>query len=316
MTIQQLEYIVAVDKYRHFVTAAEKCFVTQATLSMMIKKLEDELNVKIFDRTKHPVITTQSGKKIIEQARIILKECSRMKELVNEENSKIEGEIRIGIIPTLSPYLLPLFLKRFTNKYPDLRLHISELTTNDIIEKLKTGKLDSGIIALPSDEEDIVENSLFTEEFVIYSPFKNYSQKYLHTSEIDLNRLWLMDEGHCMRNQVIKLCRLKNHSKYNRKLDLATSSIETLVRIVNTNEGLTVLPYLAIKYLPKSYLQHIYHFKPPVPARRIGLVSFRYFTKGNILKALKEEIINSLPDKIFSKVTKKIIKVRMSELKT
>lgn len=310
MTIQQLEYIVAVDKYRHFVTAAEKCYVTQATLSMMIKKLEDELNIKIFDRTKHPVVTTPLGKKIVAQARIILKEFGRLNEIVIEEAKDFQGEIKIGIIPTLAPYLLPLFLKNFTEKYPDIRLQINEQTTSVIVEKIRNGSLDAGIIALPTDEQDMVELPLFTEEFVIYSPH-NYQKKYLNISDIDIKKLWLMEEGHCLRNQIIKLCRLKKINKNNQRLNFTASSIETLIRVVNANNGLTVLPYLATHSLPKTGLRNIYYFRSPVPARKIGMVSFRYFTKENILKAIKNEIINSLPKKIVNNQNQKIIKAKI-----
>ena len=311
MNLQQLDYIIAVDRYRHFVTAAEKSFVTQATLSMMIKKLEEELGVRIFDRSKQPVVPTLAGAKIIAQAKIVIKEASRIRELVTEESALLSGELKIGIIPTLAPYILPLFLKKFLSKYPEIKLQISELTTDEIIHRIKLSQLDAGILAVPLAEPDLVEIPLFNEEFVIYSSQKacGLKKKHLLPAELDINTLWLIEEGHCLRNQVINLCDLKLSERRIHKFDLSASSIETLKKVVDLNEGVTVLPYLALNDLTKEQLKNVRYFKPPVPVRKIGLVSFRYFVKEKLLDALREEILNSVPEDMLSERNKTVVRI-------
>ncbi|MFN4145960.1 MAG: LysR substrate-binding domain-containing protein [Runella sp.] len=298
MNLQQLEYIVALDRHRHFVTAAEHCHVTQATLSMMIKKLEDEFEIKIFDRNKQPVVPTEIGQKIIAQAEIVLKETQRIKEIAQTEVAHIKGELRVGIIPTLAPYLLPLFLGKFLKNYPTVKLQVSELTTDVIIEKLKRNQLDAGLLAVPTHDANLVEIPLFREPFVVYSsPQVVHSpKKYLLPSDLDTDRLWLLEEGHCLRQQVINLCELKVHERAVHQFDLSASSIETLKKVVDMNEGLTILPYLSLKDLTEGQQKRVRFFKPPVPFREIGLVCFRYFSKEKIVQALKNEILRSLPN--------------------
>jgi LysR family hydrogen peroxide-inducible transcriptional activator len=300
MSIQQLEYIIAVDRFRHFVTAAQHCHVTQATLSMMIKKLEEELQIRIFDRSKQPVVPTEIGQKIIAQAKVVLRETEGILDIVQNETTSVQGELRIGIIPTLAPYLLPLFLDRFLRKYPDIKLQISELTTDVIIERIKHNQLDAGLLAIPVNQADLVEIPLFHEEFVVYSSQKSMHprKKYLLPSDLNVDKLWLLEEGHCLRNQVVNLCELKVHERNIHQFDLSASSIETLKKIVDLNEGITVLPQLCLKDLNKKQMTHVRYFKAPVPVRKIGMVSFRYFVKEKMLDALNEEILNCLPEEM------------------
>lgn len=311
MNLQQLEYIVAVDRHRHFVTAAEHCHITQATLSMMIKKLEEELNSKIFDRSKHPVVPTETGAKIIEQAKVILKEAERLKNISETEQDAAVGELRVGIIPTLAPYLLPLFLQKFLARYPYIKLQISELTTDVIIERIKHNQLDAGILAIPLNDTDLVEKPLFTEEFLIYSSQKLLSakKKYLLPTDLDPDRLWLLEEGHCLRNQVINLCELKVNERNLHQFDLSATSIETLKKIVEMNEGVTILPQLSLSGLNKKQLQNIRQFKSPVPVRKIGLVCFRYFVKEKLLTAVSDAIIHSLPNSMLSDKGKHVVEM-------
>lgn len=292
MNLQQIEYIIAVDTYRHFVTAAEKCFVTQATLSMMIRKLEDELNVKIFDRSKQPVEPTEVGKKLITQGRIILHESKRLKQIVDEETFEVKGDLTIGIIPTLAPYVVPLFINSFITKYPKVNLRIFELITDDIIQRLERQILDVGILALPLNKPTLKEEVLFREDFVLYSSENERSgkRKRISTRDIDVNKLWLLEEGHCLRAQVINLCNLKNKKTQWRQLDFDTGSIETLKKIVDLNNGITILPYLALKDITPQQSARVRYFQKPVPGREIGLVTYRFFLKEKLIEALKNEI--------------------------
>lgn len=311
MNIQQLEYVIALDSHRHFVKAAEKCFVTQATLSMMIKKLEDELDVKIFDRSRQPVVPTEIGKKIIAQAKIILNESNRLKEMVVDEQAELKGELRIGVIPTLAPYLLPLFMNSFLKKYPSVKLKISEFTTDQIIHKLEQHDLDAGLLSTPLNQPSLKEQPLFYEQFVVYasSDDKILKKKFVLAKDIDVNRLCLLEEGHCLRSQVFNLCELRNKEQEFRQLDFETGSIETLKRIVEVNEGITILPMLALKSMTVKQKQNIRYFKAPVPVREVGLVTYRYFVKEKLIQSLKEEILNHIPPEMRSVFKKEIINI-------
>ncbi len=297
MNLQQLEYIVAVDTLKHFSAAAAKCNVTQPTLSMMIQKLEEELDVKIFDRSKQPVQTTEIGQTVIDQARMILGEAGNLKKLVAQQKGTISGELRIGIIPTLAPYLLPLFLNQFLKKYPLLKLKISELTTDQIIERLNAQHLDAGILATPLKNPTLQELPLFYEQFVVYASQaeKMMKKKYLLAADIDVNRLWLLEEGHCLRSQVVNLCELKRKEALLQNLDYEAGSIETLRKMVDLNNGITILPELALRDLTKTQMKNIRYFKSPAPVREVSIVTYRYFVKYHLIEALKKEILANIP---------------------
>lgn len=306
MTLQQLEYIIAVDNYRHFLRAAEKCFVTQATLSMMIQKLEEELGVKIFDRSKQPVKPTVVGVKIIAQARRIVSEASRVKEIIKEEKGEVSGELKIGIIPTLAPYLVPLFLKEFTTEFPLIKLIINEHTTSAIIQGLKNGQLDAGILATPLNDTSIKENVLFYEKYFLYvnDNEKGFNKQYVLPSDIDIDRLWLLEEGHCMRSQILNLCELKKRHQVDEKLHYEAGSIETLKNLVEKNFGITIIPELATFNLSKPQKKRIRYFKEPTPVREISIVTHREYVKEKLIEALKEVILEVIPDEL--KSSKKI----------
>jgi len=247
MTFVQLEYVVAVDTYRHFATAAEHCFVTQPTLSMQVQKLEEELGVKIFDRSKQPVVPTEVGVEIIEQARRILSEKNVINELVQTKKGILTGELRIGIIPTLAPYLLPLFVQNFAKKYPHIKLVVQELMTGYIITRLREGRIDVGILVTPLQEKGIKEHVLFYEELLVYVSRKNaaYKKTYVLPQDIDPEKLWLMEEGHCFRSQIVNLCELRRASREGSHFEYEAGSVETLKRMVELNDGITILPELA-----------------------------------------------------------------------
>lgn len=292
MNLQQLEYIVAVDKHRHFQRAADECCVTQATLSMMIKKLEEELEVILFDRSKQPVVPTETGKGIIKQAKLILKETAYLKQLANDTKAEVKGKIRIGIIPTLAPYLLPLFLYNLLKNNPQLKVKVSELNTDQIIEQLEKDHLDVGILATPINIEGLKEYPLFYEKLVVFVSDKETTlkKKFILPEEIDVNRLWLLEEGHCLRSQMMNLCELRKKNSDFSNLEYEAGSIESLLKIVEMNNGITVVPELAVINFSEKQKQQIREFKAPVPVREISLVTYRHFVKTKLLEVLAEEI--------------------------
>jgi LysR family transcriptional regulator, hydrogen peroxide-inducible genes activator len=300
MTFIQLEYIVAVDTYRHFATAAGHCFVTQPTLSMQVQKLEEELGLKIFDRSKQPVIPTEAGRDIIEQARKILAEKGIIQEIVQAKKGVLTGELRIGIIPTLAPYLLPLFVQGFASKYPQIKLIVNELTTEMVVARLREGRIDVGILVTPLLENGIREHVLFYEELLVYVSRKNaaYKKTYMLTQDIDPNKLWLLEEGHCFRSQIVRLCELRKASKEGSHFDYEAGSLETLRRMVELNDGITILPELATMDLTAKQMQLVRNFKRPAPMREVSLIVHRDFAKQRLVQALREEIIKSVPEKI------------------
>lgn len=300
MTFVQLEYIVAVDTWRHFATAAEHCFVTQPTLSMQIQKMEEELGVKIFDRSKQPVIPTETGMEIIEQARRILSGRNGILELIQEKKGQVTGELRIGIIPTLAPYLLPLFVQKFNKKYPGIKLVVQEMLTEYIVTRLREGRIDAGLLVTPLQEKGIRESVLFHEELLAYVSRKNaaYKKTYVLAQDIDPEKLWLMEEGHCFRSQIMNLCELRRASEMMTHFEYEAGSIEALRRMVELNDGITILPELATIDMSNRQLELIRHFKKPAPMREVSIVFHRDFVKKRLIEALKEEIIASIPDKI------------------
>jgi len=307
MTIVQLEYAVAVDTYRSFVLAAEKCFVTQPTLSMQIQKLEEQLEVKLFDRSRQPVIPTDIGIEIIEQARILLQESYKIKEIIEERKGELVGELKIGVIPTIAPYLLPQVIGGFMKKYPKVKLTISELTTETIIQQLKVNLLDCGILATPLHESGLTERPVFYENFVSYmskhSPI--FKKKAITTNDLDIDNLWLLNEGHCMRNQVLSICKHKNSN--DAKLEYNTGSIETLIKMVDLNDGITILPELSLQDFSVKQLDKVRYFKSPEPSREVSIVTNKNFIKKRVIDALEEEILNAIPKRMKTKKKKEII---------
>ncbi|MBO9572048.1 MAG: LysR family transcriptional regulator [Chitinophagaceae bacterium] len=300
MTLVQLNYVVVVDNLRHFAEAAEQCHVTQPTLSMQIHKLEQELGVKIFDRSRQPVVPTENGIEIIAQARKILAEYEVIKNIVDQQKGIHAGELKVGIIPTLAPYLLPLFVQSFTQKYPGVKLVVQELTTEVIINKLREGRIDAAIMVTPLQEKGIKEHVLFYEKLVAYVSKKNalYKKNYLLSKDIDPSKLWLLEEGHCFRSQILNLCELQKAGKAGTHFEYEAGSIETLRRMVELNDGITILPELATMDLRTSQQQLVRQFRQPPPMREVSLVVHRDFVKKKLVEIFRQEIIASIPEKI------------------
>lgn len=308
MTLIQLEYIIAVDNHRHFGKAAEACFVTQPTLSMQIHKMEEQLGVVIFDRSKQPIAPTDIGKRIIEQARSAVTEAKKIQQLVDEEKGEIAGELKVGIIPTLSPYLLPLFIHNFIEKYPKVKIKVEELITEQVVHKLKHELLDIGIIVTPYNDPGLMTKPVFYEEFYAYvshrSPF--FKEEMLSVNSIPANEIWLLNEGHCFRDQVLNLCH--TYKERDSQFKYESGSLEALKRIVEKHGGMTLLPELATLDLDKSGQARLRRFTDPRPVREVSLVMNRSYLKRKLAEALHKEILNAIPDYINVEKHGKVIK--------
>ncbi|MBC7936384.1 MAG: LysR family transcriptional regulator [Rhizobacter sp.] len=297
MTLIQLEYILALHSLKHFGKAAEKCHISQPSLSMQVQKLEEELGVQVFVRS-NPVATTDTGVIVIEQAKKIMAEAGMMQQLIEQEKDIVGGTIKIGIIPTLAPYLLPLFIQSFIKKYPKVRLSVHELMTENIVRQLKNGSLDAGIMATPLKINELKEDFLFHEKFVAYVSRKEkiFTKKYLLPNDIDVNKMWLLEEGHCLRTQVMNLCALQKDASIEKHFDYAAGSIETLKRFVEKNDGITLLPELATLDMSSSKKNMLRYFKNATPVREISMVTLKTFTKTRLVHILKESIVENIPD--------------------
>lgn len=300
MTLTQLSYIVAVANHGSFGMAAKKCHVTQPTLSMQIQKLEDTLGVIIFDRSKQPVMPTTIGARLIEQARVILRESDRLQEIVRQESGQIQGEFRLGIIPTVAPYLLPLFLQKFVDRYPTVHLTVEELETAVIVQRLKEDTLDAGILATPLQDNGILENRLYDEPFfACFSKKDELARKNeLHERDLPLDRVLLLNEGNCLRDQMINLCQFKAKTpRKDQRLHFESGSLTTLIRLVEQGSGFTIVPYLALDTVPAENCI-TRPFANPQPVREISLIVHRSYVKHNILEALRKEVLENLPAKL------------------
>ena len=303
ISLIQLEYIVAVDTYRHFATAAEKCFVTQPTLSMQLKKLEDEIGIVLFDRNKHPVIPTAAGVRIIEQARLVLQEAKKIKWLADEARSQIAGELRIGIIPTVAPYLLPLFAGEYKRLYPGVHLKVEELITEQVEDRLQKDQLDVGIVVTPLHNKSIMEQPLYYEEMMIYAN-RNHplvKQPVIQINDIASPEMWLLSDGHCFRHQVVNLCDLHDMKSEELPFEFESGSLDTLMKIIDREGGYTLIPELSGLELPEERKHQIRHFNTTHPLREVSLVYTRQFAKIKLVSLLAEHIRQAVPEPMLDK---------------
>ncbi|MBC7525604.1 MAG: LysR family transcriptional regulator [Flavobacterium sp.] len=291
MTITQLQYVLAVAEYKNFTLAAEKCFVTQPTLSMQIQKIEDELGILIFDRSKKPIQLTDIGLKIVNQAKNIVNEVDRIQDIVQHQKGFIGGEFRLGIIPTVMPTLLPMFLNNFIKKYPKVKLIIEELNTDEIIKRLHNGHIDAAIAATPLNEEKIKEVVLYFEPFMAYVPENNsiFKKTEIEVNDLNLDEILLLQDGHCFRDGILNLC--KNNEKQNKSnFQLESGSFETLIKLADEGLGITLLPFLHTLDLNEKNKSKLRHFKEPKPAREVSLIYPKTELKIHIIDALRTTI--------------------------
>ncbi len=297
-TFQQLEYITALDNERHFARAANKCQITQPTLSMQLKKMEDDIGVSIFDRSRQPIIPTLIGEEIIQQARSLLRHRARLIEIVENYNEGLSGELTIGILPTLAPYLLPLFAGDIMKNHPDLILSFKEMKTNEIIDALHNDELDAAILSTPLRQPAIIEEVLFYEEIKLYCNPKSkmYQKSEIKTKDIDSNEIWMLSDGNCFRDHVINICAQQKNKKKTNTFQYDSGSIETLKRMVDIQGGYTLIPELAVLDLPSRKLARVKSFVKPQPMREISLVYVRDVAKRKFLTTLKEFVLAAVPE--------------------
>ena len=297
-SLTQLEYIAAVEKHRHFGKAAAECHVTQPTLSMQIQKVEEEIGFPIFDRIKKPVIPTAKGSAFIQQARVLLREHQKLIDLSRNQSEEVSGEFRLGVIPTLAPYLLPLFLAKFSEEYPKTQLYIDELKTDTIVKLLHEDSLDAGLLATPLHEAGLKELPLFYEAFYLYvskSHPLNHRKK-IRESDLSGSDMWLLEDGHCFRNQIVRYCAPQARDHVFPNIQFEGGNIDTLRNLIRKSESYTLVPSLFVETLSEAEKRdYIREFEKPIPTREVSLVYRRDQWKSDLIKALQETIISRLP---------------------
>jgi len=299
LTLTQLEYLVALDQHRHFGKAARACHVSQPTLSMQIQKLEADLGVVFFDRSHQPLLPTSEGVALIDQARTVLSEARRLTQLSQEDINEVKGELRLGVIPTIAPYLTPLFLERMSRQHPKLTLYVDELQTHQIITALENETLDVGLLATPLKATGLEEQKLFLEPFSLFVRKSHPLAKKKTVSEDDLDgaQMWLLSEGHCLRSQILRFCSLKSSHSVLKNVRIEAGNLETLQRLVESGSGYTLLPWLATRQRFSEHT-HTIPFRSPVPQRQVSLVWRRTQLKRKAIEALAKAIVQSLPHEL------------------
>jgi LysR family hydrogen peroxide-inducible transcriptional activator len=313
-SLTQLEYLLAVDKYRHFGKAANACHVSQPTLSMQLQKLEEEYDITFFDRSKQPILPNPEALPLIEQARVILREYSKLKHMTQDSQTELSGEFKLGIIPTVAPYLLPRFLGRFATDHPKVHLNIREMTTPQIIDALDRDEIDAGILATPIEIPTLDERPLYYEPFYLYTSKTHPLSKLKNVSEEDLtaNGVWLLTEGHCLRTQVLKLCAARKSSGVFKNVSLESGSMEMLIELIDEGHGYTLLPAMAARRIPDAKRSQLKEIRGPIPTREISLVFRRSQYKQNLLKSLSEAVKKQLPKEVFLKRTPQLNVVQLN----
>lgn len=300
MNIQQLEYLIAVDKYKHFGNAAQACFITQPTLSAMIQKFEDELDVKIFDRTTHPIRTTDVGIQIIEEAKKVIDSINELRNKANILNNVLAGKLNLGILPTISAYILPTEIFDFLKDNPKIELNLKEMTTDSIIKALKSGELDAGIISTPyTAANEFYQDFLFNEELMLYSADDTEKKdSFVVPEDIDVQKVWLLEEGNCLRTQFENICELKENTVKPKNLEFVASNINTLVQLVDKLGGISILPELAVGQLSEEQKTKVKRFRSPFPYREISVIYYKPTYKQRILDELIKFISQALASKL------------------
>jgi LysR family hydrogen peroxide-inducible transcriptional activator len=310
-TITQLEYVLAVEKYRHFGKASAACHISQPTLSVQIQKVEEELDIAIFDRIKKPIIPTEDGKRFLEQARHVIREHQKLLQITKRTVGAVSGKFRLGIIPTVGSSLLPLFVHEFTRKFPDVDLYIEESKTETLIADLREDRIDGAILVTPLQENDIKEHPLYYDPFVLYlsQAHRLLKKDSLAESDLEAAEMWLLRDGHCFKNQVLKFCSISaDHDSVLKGLHFQSGSLETLKNVVRKSRGYTMLPALFTRSLPDAEVKaHVRKFKAPVPVREVSLVFRRDHWKSEIVEAIEKTVASVVPVDLLQKIRKEQI---------
>ena len=295
MTLQQLKYILALDKHRHFVKAAESCHVAQPTLTLQVKKLEEEVGMVLFDRSTQPLQPTPFGESFIQKASRVLGEMDELKTLVKQDRNQMEGEFRVGVIPTLAPSLLPLFISDFIESHPNTRLIIEELQSHRIMEQLENKQLDMGLMATPLHESNLREIPLFYEPFLIFTDQRNplLKEYTVNSSQLKPEGLWILKQGHCFRNQTLNICEF-DVSEQHRNLVMEGGTIETLKEMVRKVSGYTLIPELS--YNSRNDQRNVRYFDEPQPVREVSIVVHKHFTKEKLITEMRKSILANTPE--------------------
>ncbi len=310
ITIDQCRYVLALAHHLHFGRAAKELGITQPSLSIQVQKVEEMLGVIIFDRSKKPILITSIGGEVINHARRVIKEAEVLMK-AGDQRKEINGKFKLAIIPTLSPYLLPTFLHSFARKYPGLQLEINELQTDEILKLLKEDRLDAGILITPLRDSEIVERVLFYEPLMLFlEKSHKFKLEKINLKDLDFNKLWLMEEGHCLTSQTLNLCKIKEENSVLSNVRFKGGSLEVLTNLVRKVGGFTVIPKLCAGSLSlKEKKEQLREFKDPTPVREVSIISSRIFYKEEIILKVQEEILNNLPKEITSlkKLKSKVI---------
>jgi LysR family hydrogen peroxide-inducible transcriptional activator len=289
VNIQQLEYILAVDQFKSFSKAADYCHVTQATLSAMVKKLEEQLDIVIFDRKANPIATTENGREVLVQAQQVVAHANALLSSSKAINQKIEGKVKLGIIPTIASSVLPLIMKPLVEKYPLLHLEIHEVTTNQMIKDLREGKLDVGILSTPISSSDLETQILYVEDLRLYGYLSGGKQQ-ISQSALSQERIFLLQEGHCLRDQIIQLCDLKKNKSLPANLSVESNTFDTLLNLVDTFQGMTLLPSLYVRQLSEGRKRQLLEISDGTLRREVSICYYRPYAKWNIIRRLQAEI--------------------------
>lgn len=302
MNLRDLKYLVAVADTRHFGQAAERCFVSQPTLSGQIKKLEEDLGVTLFERTKRSVETTPLGDAIVAQAKQVLEQADALRQLAESYQDPLVGPLRMGAIPTLSPYLMPLILKPLKKRYPQIKLVLIEELTDTLLARLGNHEIDAALLATPVENSDFESMPLFDEPFWLVHP-RSHSlseKKKIVQADLDGADLLLLAEGHCLAKQAMKVCHMQERSAQGDMVDLRAASLETLLQMIGAGFGCTLLPALALKTASaRDRGVMARQLKLPDTYRRVSLVFRRTFPRRKALEAFAEVVLKHLPDTVY-----------------
>lgn len=297
ISLIQVQYLIALDEHRNFIKAAEASFVTQPTLSMQMKKLEEELGVIIFDRSRQPITPTSIGEKIIKQARIIFNETAQIETILKDHTGDVSGKLKIGVLPTIANSLVPRLISQIAQKYPDLKLTIKEALTHEIVDDLEHNRLDVGIVSIPLHNSGLIERNLYVEKFRIYAHpnHPSYGKNSWEADDLLADKLWLLSEGNCFRTQTLNLCSLPDDKLNHLALNYESGSLHTLKKVVDLEGGATLMPEWEAGELDDESLNNLRAFKTDGAGRAVGLIYTKFYAKQSVIKKLEEMILSALP---------------------